>query len=159
MKKILIFPIILLTFTIHAKKYGDFNNVEYIENYDGDTIRFNIPGIHPMLGENIAVRIRGIDTPELKGACSNEVNNALVAKMFVGKVLSSLPAKFITLKNVERGKYFRIVADVYAAGMSIGAVLIKEGYARIYDGVSDPEYWCKEKAGKEKAEDLKELIE
>jgi hypothetical protein len=32
------------------KSYGDIEGVIYLSNYDGDTIRFNIPKTHPLFG-------------------------------------------------------------------------------------------------------------
>ena len=42
---------------------------EVITVYDGDTFRVNIDEFPPIIGENIAIRILGIDTPEIKGNC------------------------------------------------------------------------------------------
>ena len=38
---------------------------EVINVYDGDTFRVNIDEFPPIIGENIAIRILGIDTPEI----------------------------------------------------------------------------------------------
>jgi len=45
----------------------DFPNLTYRSCYDGDTCRFDIPNVHPFFGENIPVRLAGIDTPEKEG--------------------------------------------------------------------------------------------
>ena len=50
-------------------------------------------------------------------------------------------AKAIELRNIERGKYFRILADVYTDGKSLAEGLIKSGHARAYDG-GKREGWC-----------------
>ncbi len=65
---VLIFALPLTTTTFAA----DFNNVTYHRCYDGDTCALTIPGVHPLFGEKIAVRIAGIDTPEIKGKCDQE---------------------------------------------------------------------------------------
>ena len=44
---------------------------------------------------------------------------------------------------MKRGKYFRIVADVYADGVSLTDKLIKSGYAVPYDGGTKAKDWCK----------------
>ena len=41
--------------------------VRYVRNYDGDTITFDIDGLHSIVGKNISVRVLGIDTPEIRG--------------------------------------------------------------------------------------------
>ena len=40
-----------------------FRCVKYVRNYDGDTITFNIPNLHPLFGKSISVRVRGINAP------------------------------------------------------------------------------------------------
>ena len=43
-------------------------------------------------------------------------------------------AKVIELRNIQRGKYFRILADVYVDGQNLADGLIRSGHARLYDG-------------------------
>ena len=52
-------------------------------------------------------------------------------------------ASRIDLRNVERGNYFRIVADVMVDGVSLGEQLITGGLARPYVGKRKRESWCK----------------
>ena len=35
---------------------------------------------------------------------------------------------------MQRGKYFRILADVEVDGVDLGTLLVKEGLAKVYDG-------------------------
>ena len=59
--------------TVSAKpKFGDYEGAIYVRNYDGDTITFNLPNLHPIIGKKIRVRLNGIDTPEIKGKCDKE---------------------------------------------------------------------------------------
>jgi len=51
-------------------------------------------------------------------------------------------AKVVELRNLQRGKYFRIVADVYADGINVGDQLINEGLAVPYDGGRKTKDWC-----------------
>ena len=51
-------------------------------------------------------------------------------------------AERIDLKNMGRGKYFRIVADVYADGENLAEVLIDTGMAVRYDGGKKINKWC-----------------
>jgi endonuclease YncB( thermonuclease family) len=46
---------------------SSFSGVEYVRNYDGDTMTVNIPGVHPLFGNEIGIRVRGIDTLEIRG--------------------------------------------------------------------------------------------
>ncbi len=46
----------------------DFPHVTYHRCYDGDTCTFTIPGIHPLFGEQISVRIAGIEPLRFEGS-------------------------------------------------------------------------------------------
>ena len=48
----------------------------------------------------------------------------------------------ITLKNMERGKYFRIAADVIVDGENLADMLIEAGIAVMYDGQKKTHKWC-----------------
>jgi len=128
---------LLLLFTllhspVHAKSFGDYEGAVYIRNYDGDTITFTLPGLHPIIGEKISIRVNGIDTPEIKGKCEKEKYDAQQAQQMVADILKD--AEQITLKNMERGKYFRIAADVIVDGENLADVLIEAGMPVKYDG-------------------------
>ena len=60
----------------HAKSYGDYQGAVYLRNYDSDTIPFDLPGLHPIIGEKISIRVNGIDTPEMRGKCEKETYDA-----------------------------------------------------------------------------------
>ena len=90
---------------------------------DGDTITFNLPGLHPIIDEKISIRVNGIDTPEIKGKCEKEKYDAKQAKVMVADILKD--AELIVLKNMERGKYFRIAADVFVDGENLADMLIE----------------------------------
>ena len=51
-------------------------------------------------------------------------------------------AEQIVLRNMERGKYFRIAADVIVDGESLGDMLIEAGMAVRYDGGKKTHKWC-----------------
>lgn len=119
-----------------------FKCVEYVKNYDADTITFNIPSTHPLLGKKMNVRVYGIDTPELrtKNKCEKEVGYK--AKELVTKLLKK--AKRIDLENIKRGKYFRVVADVKVDGVSLNEILLESGLAYPYYGKTKKKIdWCK----------------
>ena len=62
-----IFPaVLLLASSVYGKSFGDYEGAIYLRNYDGDTITFNLPGLHSIIGEKITVCVNGIDTPEIK---------------------------------------------------------------------------------------------
>ena len=110
--------------TVSAKpKFGDYEGAIYVRNYDGDTITFNLPGLHPIIGEKISIRVNGIDTPEIRGKCEKEKYDVQQARDMVADILKD--AEQIVLRNTERGKYFRIAADVIVDGESLGDMLIE----------------------------------
>ena len=84
--------------------------------------------------------MNGIDTPEIKGKCEKEKYDAQQARDMVADILKD--AEKIDLKNMKRGKYFRIVADVYVAGESIADMLIEVGMAVKYDAGKKIKDWC-----------------
>ena len=139
--------LIVLTFLIsgstivNAKQsYGDYEGAIYVRNYDGDTITFNLPNLHPIIGKKIRVRLNGIDTPEIKGKCDKEKYDAEQAREMVEDILKD--AEKITLKNMQRGNYFRIASDVIVDGESLADMLIEAGMAVRYDGGKKNSRWC-----------------
>ncbi len=124
----------------YAKSFGEYQGAIYVRNYDGDTITFNLPGLHPIIGEKISIRVNGIDTPEIKGKCEKETYDAKQAQQMVADILED--AEQIDLKNMERGKYFRIAADVYVDGENLGDMLVEAGMAIRYDGGKKTHKWC-----------------
>jgi len=109
--------------------------------YDGDTFRVNLKGYPEIVGERIGIRINGIDTPEMRAQCENEKRLAQQAKQFT--VTQLRKAKKIELRNMKRGKYFRIVADVYVDGKDLGQMLIDNTLAVTYDGGHKGKDWCR----------------
>ena len=118
-----------------------FRCVNYVKNYDGDTITFDIPNVHPLLGKNAKIRVYGIDAPEIKTHDKCEGKKALLAKKIVNNFLRK--ATIINLENVKRGKYFRIVADVRGNGISLSTYLLKHKLAYPYLGGTKKRIdWC-----------------
>ncbi|MEQ3513632.1 thermonuclease family protein [Pseudoalteromonas sp. BZB3] len=107
--------------------------------YDGDTFKVNLKEVPAIFGENLSIRIAKIDTPELRGKCDQEKILARKAKQFTAGRLRK--SKSIILKNPERGKYFRVIAEVYVDGQNLGEELLKEGLAVKYDG-GKRKNWC-----------------
>jgi len=110
-----------------------------ISVYDGDTFRVNIDSLPPLVGKNIPIRLKGVDTPEIQGKCQYERDLALKARDFVRSKLAN--AKEIRLQELQRGKYFRIVADVIVDGMSLEKELLENELAYKYSG-GKKSSWC-----------------
>ena len=121
-------------------QYGTVVVSNVISVYDGDTFRVNIDSLPPIVGKNIAIRLNGVDTPEIKGKCQYEKDLALEARDFVRNKLAN--AKEIKLTKIERGKYFRVVARVLIDGVSLEQELLDHDLAYKYNG-GKKSSWCK----------------
>ena len=91
-------------------KFPYSKNVPWIGAYYTKQLKNILSGLHPIIGNKISIRVNGIDTPDIRGKCEKEKYDAQQAKEMVADILKD--AEQITLKNMERGKYFRIAADV-----------------------------------------------
>ncbi len=100
--------------------------------YDGDTFYCNVEGWPDIVGERIGIRVAGVDTPEMRGKTEREKQLAREAKTFVQDWLKS--CQTVEIRDMRRGKYFRIVADVRCGDRDLAADLIQAGMARSYDG-------------------------
>jgi len=100
--KQLIITVLLISSQIQAAPQYDTVTVsKVISVYDGDTFRVNIDSLPPIVGKNIAIRVNGVDTPEIRGKCQYEKDLALEARDFVRGKLAN--AKEIKLTNFYRG--------------------------------------------------------
>ena len=87
----------------------------------------------------ISVRVRGVDTPEIRGKCDSEKARARQAWDYVKALLGA--AQQVELRDIERGKYFRLVAAVESDGQYLAATLIEAGYGWPYTG-GRRRGWC-----------------
>ncbi|MCH9711903.1 MAG: thermonuclease family protein [Proteobacteria bacterium] len=139
--RLLLITALLITFQVQAApQYGTVTVSKVISVYDGDTFRVNIDSLPPIVGKNIAIRVNGVDTPEIRGKCQYEKDLALEARDFVRVKLAN--AKEIKLTNLQRGKYFRVVANVVVDGVSLEQELLDNKLAYRYDGGKKLS-WCK----------------
>lgn len=78
MRSAILVAILLITFnSAWAGSYGSFKGVVFHGCYDGDTCTFTKPGVHPLLGEKIKVRLRGVDAAEIRSKCDWEKEHAI----------------------------------------------------------------------------------
>lgn len=141
MKRVL--SILILSFGLFAQDTTQTMLVDsIIKVYDGDTFFGNLSNLPKVFGENIGIRLYGIDTPELSGVDSCNTALAKQARAYLDKRLRG--ACRIVLRHIERDKYFRIDAIVYADGVNINAEMIAKGFAKQYTGEGPkPKYTCK----------------
>ena len=109
---------------------------------DGDTVKFHAGFLPPELGNELSLRIIGIDTPE-KGRlsqCPEENAKGLAATEFTKIAVNSATKKQIVLKGWD--KYGgRVLGELYLDGKSLGDMLISAGLARPYYG-NKKTSWC-----------------
>ena len=133
--------VMFVAFSVQAApQYGTVTVSKVISVYDGDTFRVNIASLPPIVGKNIAIRVNGVDTPEIRGKCQYEKNLALKARDFVRGKLAN--AKEIKLTNLQRGKYFRVIANVVVDGVNLEQELLDNKLAYRYDGGKKLN-WCR----------------
>jgi len=129
-----------------ATKFGNLPVTQLHEVIDGDTIKVTIGSVHPLLGDHIKIRVKDIDTPEISDwkygyKCQQELELGLEAKRVAEEFLEG--AESIELRNVSRGKYFRIAADVYVGDRNLSDVLLDQGLAHVYvGGRGKKQSWC-----------------
>ncbi len=139
-KLILVFILFLGVLSAQAApEYGTVIVSKVISVYDGDTFRVDIDSLPPIVGKNIPIRLNGVDTPEIQGKCQYEKDLALKARDFVRNKLAN--AKEIKLTNLQRGKYFRVVANVLLDGVSLEQDLLENELAYKYTG-GKKSSWC-----------------
>jgi micrococcal nuclease len=109
---------------------------------DGDTVEVRVP---VWLGQELVtkVRLRGIDAPEIRGACGSEREQALKARDRLEALVAGKP---VWLTEIGPDKYHgRVVARLMTGEESrpvdAGAALLREGHARAYDGKARMG-WC-----------------
>lgn len=113
--------------TVVGPLSGDVLSVQ-----DGDTLNVSM---HVWIGQKIetAVRIAGIDTPELKAKCDKERKLAIDARAELSSLVRS--GKVI-LSSIKLEKYAgRVLANATTTnGIDIATHLINKGFARPYQG-------------------------
>ena len=110
--------IFLLLLSFNAAFLNSYTPLENIRVVDGDTIRAEAKG------KEIKIRLVEIDAPEMNqpfGAQSKNFLNRLLYK------------KDITLISQGEDRYGRTLGEIYANGESANILMIKSGFAWVYD--------------------------
>ena len=135
MKNILQITIIifLIQATLITANYKDeIKDFTIIKVIDGDTFIINIENVPDVFGKEIAVRIRGIDTPELNDSREEIRKISIQAKEELEKLLTS--GEKVILYNLGRDKYFRLLASVKVGDVDVAEYMINRGLAKSYNG-------------------------
>jgi len=74
LRQLLSLCLLLSTIQIQAE---DFVGVQYVRAYDADTLTVNLKNLPSVFGEELGIRVAGIDAPEIRGKCAREEQMAL----------------------------------------------------------------------------------
>lgn len=118
--------------------------VDIVKVRDGDTVEVDAH-IWPQQTVRVAVRLRGVDAPEMRGGCESERRAALAARDRLSVLLAG---GSVTVSEVEGDKYFgRVLAVLSAKGEpDVAATLLGEGLVVAYGGKARRD-WCTEPQG------------
>ena len=130
-------------FTLKNKRY----NAKILDIYDADTITVCID-LEGFSFVKMNVRLFGIDTPELRGS---EKELGVKARNYLINVLTDIIIDYNNTRNDIRNminkntymvevlfddfdKYGRPLGTIYKDNININEKLVKDGYAKEYDG-------------------------
>jgi len=105
--------------------------------YDGDSLRADIDLCFGINLLNQAIRINGIDTPEMR--------EKVLAKAARDRVKELIKKAFWleSLGGGKKDKYGRILGNIYTLnGLDVAKTLIDEGHAVAYDGGTKTHKWA-----------------
>jgi endonuclease YncB( thermonuclease family) len=113
--------------------------VDVVRTIDGDTFEARVH-VSPDLNLTTRVRLRGIDAPELKASCAQELQMAEAA---TGALRSLLSEGDVRIFNIGPDKYGgRVVADVATRRSgNVSTAMLAAGHARGYAG-GHRSSWC-----------------
>lgn len=100
--------------------------------WDGDTFRIGF-GV-----DSERVRFEHIDAPEIEGRCRLETDLAVRSKLRLAKLLRD---RDVTIERRGQDVHGRTLARITVDGSDIGAILVRQGLARIWNG--QRESWCR----------------
>lgn len=139
MKKLAIF---LAAVCMPSIAYANPYNYTVTRVVDGDSIRVAVDWLPEELGDDISIRVMGIDTPEKGGRaqCAAEAELGARATAFAKEKIKV--GDVVQVEIVDWDKYGgRIDAYIYINGESFGDMQIAAGLAKPYDG-GTKESWC-----------------
>lgn len=116
-------------------KIQNYYNVKYLDNYDGDTIYFEIfssKNRNEEVSIKKIIRLKAVDTKEIKSKNKTNKNLAIKSKQFVKNELNN--AERIDLLNCTIEKFGRMFCAIDIDNKDLGKLLIKNKLAIKYNG-------------------------
>jgi endonuclease YncB( thermonuclease family) len=109
----------------------EITSCKVVKVYDGDTITIatQLQGLEPFY--RFSVRLRGIDSPEIKGHSEKEKAAAIVSRDALSNLVFN---KRVMLQNIGTEKYGRLLADVHYGEIHINQWMLDNKLAVPYDG-------------------------
>lgn len=131
--------LVLCAFRLDAD-FIELNQTDIKYIYDGDTFFLICPECKK---GKLGIRVMGVDTPELRGRCPREKQQARLAKQYTVARLRGAE-RIVLVPNAKRryDRYRRMLANVLIDGDDLGGLLIREGLGRPYHG-EKRKSWCK----------------
>jgi micrococcal nuclease len=108
-----------------------------VEVRDGDTVLLSLTS---GMVTGIKIRLYGVDAPETKGRCPEEIAAATAATQRLRELVSR---RVRIVSHLETDAYGRLLARLYDRdGRDVSEVLIAEGHARPLGGNERRQPWC-----------------
>ena len=144
MKNFIALALVMLATPAIAQKtpVGVTYDATIVRAVDGDTIVIAAPYLLAPLKPELGVRIYGVDTPEkgFRGKCESEKVRGEQASVFTKDVIKATKKHQVVLYDWDKFGG-RVLGDILLDGMSLRALLIKNGFAREYFGDAK-QSWC-----------------
>ena len=122
---------ITLKQTVNFK--ANISGGKVVDVYDGDTItvasKIDDWDTSPIYRWKI--RQFGIDTPEIRTKDLKEKEEGIKARDFMRETIMD---KYVRIEIEGNDKYGRVLASVYLGTKNLSDLMVKKGYAAVYDG-------------------------
>lgn len=107
---------------------GFVYNAKVVSVYDGDTVRVDIDLGFGVWTANQAVRLLGVNTPEMRGrdAVAGKRVRDWLRRLVLGKQI------VLRTKKDSKGKYGRWLGEIWIDDQCVNDELIKQGFGREY---------------------------
>jgi len=95
--------------------------------YDADTVRADIDFGFGRWGRDIALRLLGINAPELRG---DEKPQGIISR---DALRSLILDQDVIIRTFKKGKYGRYLADIFLNDIDVNKWLVENGFAEYKD--------------------------